>query len=109
MAISATNVAALHTYAQGVMSRAMHHAGNVDAIALPLLGAIVWRANPNSISHGTNVVWWESAATHQRYACSYNRQTSEIEIRAGSTHGAALHSFSNTTPIASIQQIFGNL
>jgi Integron cassette protein VCH_CASS1 chain len=109
MAISATNIAALHTYAQGVMSRAMHHAGNVDAIALPLLGAIVWRADPNSISHGTNVLWWESAATHGCYACSYNRGTSEIEIRAGSTQGAALHSFSNATPVASIQQIFSTL
>ena len=109
MAVSATNVAVLHAYAQGVMSRAMHHAGKVDAIALPLLGAIVWRADPTSIRHGTNVLWWQSEATGQQYVCSYNRQTGEIEIRADSTQGAVLHSFSNTTPVYRVQQVFAGL
>jgi hypothetical protein len=109
MAVSATNVADLHAYAQGVMSRAAHHAGNVDEIALAPLGAIVWRADPHSIKHLANVLWWVSGVTGQRYACSYNHQTKEIEIRLGSTHGAALYSFSNTTPIAQVGQVFATL
>jgi hypothetical protein len=109
MAVTASNIADLHAYAEGVMDRAAHHASNVDEIALARLGAIVWRAEPHSIKRLTNVLWWESAATGQRYACSYNHTTQEIELRAGSTHGATLHSFSNATPIASVGQIFANL
>jgi hypothetical protein len=109
MAVSATHIADLHAYAQGVIGRATHHAGNVDAIALPLLGAIVWRADPSSIKHLSNVLWWESAATGRRYACSYNQKAREIEIRAGSTQGAVLHSFSNATPVTRVEQIFGTL
>lgn len=109
MAVSATNIGDLHAYAQGVMGRAAHHAGNVNKIALALLGAIVWRADPTSIKYLTNVLWWESAATGQRYACSYNHQTQEIEIRRGSTHGATLHQFSNSTPVAQVEQVFASL
>lgn len=109
MAVSANNIADLHAYAQGVINRATHHARNVDEIALALLGAIVWRADPHSIKHLANALWWNSAATGQRYACSYNHKAGEIEIRAGSTQGATLHTFSNGTTIAQINQIFGTL
>ena len=49
MAITAKDVEELHTYAEGVMGRADHHAGKVKGIALALLGGIVWRGEPDSI------------------------------------------------------------
>lgn len=43
VAATVTEVAELHEYLNGVMSRATHHAGAVTEIALALAGAIVWR------------------------------------------------------------------
>jgi hypothetical protein len=112
MAIPANDVRTLHTYAQGVMGRAAHHAGNVGAVALALLGGIIWRAQPGSIEikqydgNLANVLWWESSVTGRRYACAYNHHTEEIEIRDRTQTGPALHSFSNTTPVTGVETVF---
>jgi Integron cassette protein VCH_CASS1 chain len=113
--IHADDVQTLHRYADGVMGRVAHHAGNVGAIALALLGGIIWRADPGSIDikqydgQLANVVWWTSAATGTRYVCAYNHQTQEIEIGDRSTQGPVLHRFSNATPATTVEQIFATL
>jgi hypothetical protein len=115
MPIHADDVETLRHYAEGVMSRVAHHAGNVGAIALTLLGGIIWRAAPGSIEirqYGgqlANTLWWESASTGTRYACTYNHQTQEIEIRDRTTQGAVLHRFSNATPVTAVERIFSTL
>ena len=43
MALTVTDVEQLRAYLCGVMSRADHHAGSVNEIALALVGAILWR------------------------------------------------------------------
>lgn len=114
MAIQANDFQTLHTYAEGVMNRAAHHASNVQAIALALLGGVIWRARPGSVEikqydgAPANVLWWESLDGN-RYACAYNHQTQEIEIRDRSVRGALLHRFSNATPITDVEQIFAAL
>ncbi|MBI1746127.1 MAG: hypothetical protein HYR55_06020 [Acidobacteria bacterium] len=45
MALTVTEIEELRAYLNGVMNRADHHAGNVNAIALALAGAILWRKN----------------------------------------------------------------
>lgn len=113
MPATITDVDTLKLYISGVMDRADHHAGNVDAIGLALAGAIVWRKDPDPIevmSRGgelTNVLWVKISG--RRYAFSYNHQTQEIEMRQDSTHGAVMHRFSNNTPIVQVQTIFQNL
>lgn len=83
MSIQADDVQTLHAYAEGVMSRVAHHAGNVGAIALALLGGIIWRTEPGSIKIKeydgglANVLWWTSASTGRRYACAYNHHTGD--------------------------------
>lgn len=44
MAISIDSIETLQTYLSGVMGRAGHHAGQVEGVALALLGAVVWRS-----------------------------------------------------------------
>ena len=113
MPIHADDVETLHRYAEGVMSRVAHHAGNVGAIALTLLGGIIWRATPGSIEikqYGgqlANMLWWESASSGTRYACAYNHQTHEVRDRT--TQGDVLHRFSNATPVTTVEQVFSTL
>jgi Integron cassette protein VCH_CASS1 chain len=110
MAITANDVQTLHDYAEGVLGRAEHHAGQVAAIALALLGAIVWRGEPGSIEikqyagNLANVLWVTIAGT--RYAFSYNHETEEIEMRDRTTHGEVRHRFSNATPATEVERIF---
>ena len=113
MAITARDVATLHTYAEGVMGRADHHAGQVKAIALALLGGVVWRADPDSIEikqyagELANVLWL--TVNGRRYALVYDHETAKIEIRDRVQTGPALHSFDNQTPVQDVEAVFGGL
>ena len=108
-----TDIQLLRDYINGVMDRAEHHADNVSEVALALAGAIVWRKDDDDIEvferegKMTNVLWvWIQGA---RYAFSYNHDAGTIEMRAGSTQGAVLHSFSNGTSNQEIKDAFRSL
>lgn len=114
MALTVTEIEELRAYLNGVMNRADHHAGAVNEIALALAGAILWRKNdeePIKVmvrdGHTTNVLWVRIGST--RYAFSYNHDAGQIEMREGSTHGPTLHTFTNSTPLASVRMIFESL
>lgn len=110
MAISGDDVKVLHAYAEGVMNRADHHAGQVKGIALALLGGIIWRGDPGTIEIKqydgdlANVLWVEIGG--KRYAFVYNHKTEEIEIRDKTQSGRALHSFTNETRVADVEAVF---
>lgn len=110
MPVNATDVETLSAYAEGVMGRADHHAGQVKAIALALLGGIVWRAEAGSISikqydgELANVLWL--TVNKRRYALAYNHKTGRIEIRDRTQNGPALHTFDNQTPISEVESAF---
>lgn len=103
----------LRQYINGVMERAAHHADMVSEVALALAGAIIWRKDDADIEvferegKMTNVLWVRVGGN--RYAFSYNHEAGLIEMRAGSTQGAVLHSFSNSTTNHEIKEIFGKL
>jgi Integron cassette protein VCH_CASS1 chain len=113
MAITANDVDILHQYAEGVMNRADHHAGEVKGIALALLGGIIWRGEPGSIEIKqyagglANVLW--VTINSKRYAFAYNHTSGEIEIRDRTQSGPAIHSFSNKTPVAHVEAVFRTL
>ena len=113
MAVTANDVQTLHDYAAGVMGRADHHAGQVKAIALALLGGIIWRADPGSIEIKqydgglANVLWFE--VNGHRYAVAYNHKNFLIEIRDRTQSGVALHTFDNQTPSTIVESIFSAL
>jgi hypothetical protein len=113
MALTVTDISTLQDYIRGVMGRADHHAGGVNEIALALAGAIIWRKDDEPIKvmvqdgDTKNVLWVRIGGN--RYAFSYNHSAGTIELREGSTRGAVLHSFSNSTPLSAVKQIFSNL
>ena len=113
MPLPINDVDNLKSYIEGVMSRANHHADNVNAISLALAGAVVWRKDDNPIevmAHGSemkNVLWVRIGG--QRYAFSYNHNNETIEMRKGTTQGDVLHSFSNATPLTDVVEIFRDL
>lgn len=110
MAITAKDVEELHTYAEGVMGRADHHAGQVKGIALALLGGIIWRGEPDSIRirhfSGTpaNMLW--VTISSKVYVFAYNHETQKIEIRDRTQNGTVLHSFDDTNSAADIEAAF---
>ena len=110
MAITAKDVEELHTYAEGVMNRADHHAGNVKGVALALLGGIVWRGDRDIIrirraaGSPANMLWVNIEG--KTYVFAYNHTTLKIEIRDRTQTGSVLHSFDNNNSVANIEAIF---
>lgn len=108
-----TDIDRLRDYIGGVVSRADHHADQVNEIALALAGAIVWRKDDDPIEvmvregEMKNVLWFRVAGT--RYAFSYNHNAQCIELREGSTQGRVVGSFTNRTPCADVRRIFEQL
>lgn len=114
MPLTVTEIEELRDYIGGVMGRADHHAGNVNEIALALVGAIVWRKDDDApirvMTHNgetKNVLW--AVIGGQRYAFSYNHVEDAIEMREGGTQGTPLHRFSNATPLSDVRLIFEQL
>lgn len=114
MAFTVTEIEELRQYINGVMDRASHHAGRVNDIALALTGAILWRKDDDEPirvmtkdGETKNVLWVR--INGNRYAFSYNHEAGKIEMRKGSVQGAVLHSFSNTTLLSKVKQIFEDL
>jgi len=110
MPLAVQDVDTLQQYISGVMDRADHHAGKVSAAVLALAGAVIWRKDAAPLQAmaqdgGLKNVLWVSIRGH-RYAFSYNHPQQQIEMRAGTTHGAVLHTFDNSTPITDIEAIF---
>lgn len=103
----------LSQYIRGVLRRAEHHAGAVDAIALTVAGAVLWRKDPEPIEvferEGKlrNALWVQ--ISEQRYALSYNHDAETIEVRAGSTQGEVLASFDNSSSPAEVKKFFAEL
>ena len=114
MSLTVTEIEELRAYLKGVMDRADHHAGNVNEIALALVGAILWRKNDDEpikvmVREGetTNVLWVRIG--QKRYAFSYNHTERCIELREGGLQGATLYIFSNGTPLSDVRKIFETL
>lgn len=103
----------LTEYLRGVLSRAEHHAGAVDAIALTIAGAVLWRkdADPLEVFEREgqlrNVLWVKIAG--KRYALSYNHDAQTIEVRLGSTQGQVLASFDNASSPTAVKRFFATL
>ena len=114
MSVVVTEISELQNYLNGLVTRADHHAKEVNEIALALVGAVIWRKDPDPpirlMSHhgeAKNAFWAQIRGT--RYAFSYNHETMAIEMREGSLRGKPLYAFTNATPLSQIKQIFESL
>ena len=112
MAISIDSIQTLQTYLSGVMGRADHHAGQVEGVALALLGAVVWRST-GEISvreyagNPANIIWF--FVGEQRYALVYNHSTEKIELRERTQGGNLLAEFDNDTTYQEVIDVFRQL
>jgi Integron cassette protein VCH_CASS1 chain len=113
MAITSTDVQTLQSCAEGVMNRADHHAGQAKAIALSLLGGMIWRAEAGSIKIKqydgglANVLWF--TVKGRQYALANKHYEEKIEIRDRTQSGPALYSFHNQTPVQNAEAVFRSL
>jgi hypothetical protein len=113
MSVLVEDVATLERYLQGIMNRSEHHAKTVGAVALALLGAILWRKDETPLKVGryrgtlTNVVRF--AVDGNNYVLRYNHGAGCIELKDGTLQGEVLYSFTNKTKMTEVRAIFGSL
>lgn len=116
MPLQVTDIDVLRDYLRGVMSRADHHAQDVNEVALSVAGGVVWRKDDDPLevmSSRTreggmaNVIWFK--VSQRRYALSYNHETGEIELRKNSIKGSVIASFSNSMTNAQVREVFDRL
>jgi hypothetical protein len=93
MPIQLNDIETLQDYTVGLMARAEHHAKQVRAIILAMLGGIIWRVDPGSIEiryhdgNLANALCWNSRSGG-KYACTYDHSAGAIEIRDRSGRGS---------------------
>jgi hypothetical protein len=110
---SVSDLEVLKEYLLGVIDRAEHHADDVDAVSLALVGAVLWRMDKDSLrvfereGEMKNVLWVTIQGA--RYTFSYDHKAKKIVLRRGSTQGELVASFSNATAVTEIRDVFSKL
>lgn len=96
----------LHVFVRSVVIRARHHAENLDAVALSLAGAVLWKKQPGTeIKVRRNVLWFVMGVS--RYVLAYvPGNGGRIELRFGTQAGKVLATFTNATPVADLMAVF---
>ncbi len=114
MPLTVADLDTLEQYLAGVMNRSGHHAQTVGAIALALLGAVLWKKDADTpIEVRTydgapaNVLWVQISG--RRYALAYNHHDGCIELHDRTQSGTVLHRFTNQTPVTEVWRVFENL
>lgn len=110
MAKKIVDIDVLSDYLRGVVSRANHHAQNVNSVALVIAGAIIWAKDSEPIEvlaidgEMKNVLWVK--INGRRFAFSYDHEFETIEMRENSTRGDPLFSFSDSDSLVTIHRAF---
>jgi len=114
MAIALKSVDELQEHLLGVFERSDHHAGEVNEVLLAIAGGILWRKNAGAhvrVSEkdgaGGNVIWFRVGL--QRYALLYSHRARRIELMFGGRRGHLIHTFTNSTALAEVAQVFATL
>jgi hypothetical protein len=113
MPLTVADLKTLESYLDGVMNRSDHHAETVGAIALALIGAVLWKKDPEPIKVKTyagkaaNILWVQIHG--KRYALAYNHREKCIDLRDRTLTGEAVFKFSNKTPVTEVYRAFKSL
>jgi hypothetical protein len=113
MPLTIADLHTLETYLAGVLDRSEHHAEHVGAIALALIGAVLWRKDAAPIEVRThagktaNILWVQ--ISRRRYALAYNHVGKCIELRERTLNGATIAQFNNSTPVIEVWRVFEEL
>jgi hypothetical protein len=109
MAISIDSIDILQKYLAGVLHRADHHAGNVEGVALTLMGAVIWKSDGEIkvreyAGEPANIIWF--SVSGRKYAMTYDHGNETILLRKNIKNGPVLHSFSNSSSYQDIIAAF---
>jgi hypothetical protein len=110
MPLQVDDLRLLEEYLGGVLDRSEHHAKTVGAIALALVGAVLWRKDDVPLEVKTyagktaNILWVHIGG--RRYALAYNHQAETIELRDRTQSGDVIASFTNSTPVSEVRRVF---
>lgn len=114
MSIPLPQVQDLQEHLLGVFERSAHHAGEVNEVLLSLIGAMLWRKNPQDVikvntKEGTagNVVWFRVDNT--RYALLYSHEERVIKLVESGRKGNVVETFTNATPTTEVARVFATL
>ena len=113
MAKELTTIQDLKEYFTGVVSRAEHHAKDVEEIIYPLLGMIIaFKDSDTNIEawgqDGTgNLIWVMIKGT--RYAFRYEHSPDSIEIHKDTYRGELIEIITNKNTLNELRDIFSKL
>jgi hypothetical protein len=113
MPLNVADLETLELYLAGVMNRSDHHADTVGAVALALIGAVLWKKDAAPIEVRTyggkpaNILWVQIGG--QKYALAYNHKKACIELRERTQNGVTVAEFDNSTPTTEVYRIFEEL
>lgn len=112
MALKIEDIRLMKRYFEGVMSRANHHADNVNEIILALAGGVIWRGadiGVRTYRDKTANMLWMKTDTGKVYCFIFNHNTGKIEVHEDSMNGKMLRMFSNADSNSDVKEFFGNL
>ena len=113
MPLQVADLETLELYLGGVLNRSEHHAQTVGAIALALIGAVLWKKDDVPIEVRTygdktaNILWVQIGGL--KYALAYNHKKECIELRSRTQTGEVLYEFTNSTPVTEVARVFAEL
>lgn len=114
MPIPIETIEDFQSYLNGVITRAQHHAHEVEDVILTLAGAVLLVKDPDTSielfsreGSAANVIWVRVRGT--RYAFSYDHSNRQVVIKRGSTRGNVVSTFNNQTPTRDVIDIIRRL
>ena len=107
-----TTLDEFQVYLNGVMRRAVHHAGSVSQVILVMASAVIWRKEGKiriraQLGEFKNSMWVYIGGN--RYAISFNHKTGQIEVREKNLLGRVLRSFDNSNTTEEVFLYFRDL
>lgn len=101
----------MKNYLIKLMERADHHAKEVEAVCLSLVGAIIWKANKVEVrtykGDMANQLWMMAGANW--YSFTYGHESGTVDMKKDNHHGDVIHTFTNTSSAIEILSIFDKL
>ncbi len=112
MSVRIENIKLLRDYVQGISSRSLHHAHNVNEVIFPLIGLVLLKSEGDILVRDQdgelkNVIWFTIG--NSRYSMKYDHHKNVITLHFGSSTGEIIHEFRNSDSTQFLVKIFDNL
>jgi len=112
MAQRVSNLSDIQDYFNGVMNRANHHAENVNAIIIALMGCVIWKSEGKFWVREydgapANMLWMDVRGI--TYCFRYDHARDIVEMREKSAKGKVIKEFSNQNTLQDLKDFFEKL